>query len=148
MNRRTLLCALPASTLLSGCLSSDPPYGLRRILIINRVEESVTATVDVRTGDDRTYRGEYQLDPKEPTFADSVEIVEDWMGDRVHYDVTISVDSTVAISSATSGSDTLDVSNGEISCFEVYASIDPDGVSIAHNYVETCEFDVDGESTK
>lgn len=143
VNRRTFI-AVGTTVVLSGCVSSPPPLGLRQIGLRNGSEQEVTVDVTVEKSDRTVYDATHELGPDAP--ANQKRIEADWMGERAYYEVTARarVGGEEFVTRSNSESLVGEGDYGDTECFDLVITVDDDDVTMAQGFKDTCE---SGETT-
>lgn len=137
--RRQVLAACGAVAT-GGCLGgNDPPLGLRQIEIANATTTDVSIGVTVQKSDRTVYDKVLQLSGE---WGERVTQIQcDWMGDRVYYEVQF--EAVINGQKHTTSSDSFsligdDGDYGETSCFSPHVSVKKDDITIAHDFLDSC----------
>lgn len=143
INRRTFI-AVGTAAVLSGCVSSPPPLGLREIELGNATEQDVTVDVTVEKSDQTVYDATHELGPDAP--ANQKRIKADWMGDRAYYEVTATAHVSGEEFVTRSNSESLvgEDDYADTECFDLFVRVSDHEVTMGQSFKETCE---SGETT-
>lgn len=143
MRRRQLLAITATSSLLVGGCSSDrddsPEVGLGRITMTNDRQESIEVRVTVEKNGETVYDISHHLSARQNGIADGVEIVEEWMGEKTYYEVTVSIVET-SIRKSFSTEDATDFYSewGDHECFILSISSKKDDIYFAVGAMDSC----------
>lgn len=142
MRRREILSATTASLgLFGGCLNrsdNSPEVGLGEIEMMNVRENSIEAAFIVAKEGEKVYERTHTLEGNKNGAAGAIKIVEPWMGEKVSYDVTVSI-----VSSDQQGSfSTKDAEEfvskwGDNDCFGLFIT-PKDEIYFGINAMESC----------
>jgi hypothetical protein len=126
MRRRTVLASALGSGVLAGCSSfaeREPPVGLGRIQLLNITSDIVPVVVTVKRDGRRVYEDEFELDGVR-------ELVDETMGHRVPYVVTVSVpDDPRSAETSWEQLDYLVSDWGEMNCYGLSFTVETDDIT-------------------
>lgn len=141
MRRRTLLVTLGASVVpLSGCVGErSPEVGLGKIGLMNRQQNSVSIHVTVEKRGEEVYDATHDLAGRTGNIVDGTTIIEEWMGDRTRYSVSIALtDGELETTYSTADAESFVDDWGTNQCFSLFFTIEPSQISIALGAIESC----------
>lgn len=136
MRRRQILAGLFSTALVTGCTGNGsdqtPPVGLERISLSNSTNDPLPLQITVEKDGDRVHHERISLDGHQ-------EIVEEWMGDRVHYSVTVTIPEDPRESEVTTAQIESMVSEwNDIKCFELRFAINREEIAPYIHNSESC----------
>ena len=127
MRRRDVLGGLSGAVALTGCTGvgtdRSPRVGLGRITLANETNDPVPLAVAVEREGDRVLETRFSLEGRR-------EIVEEWMGDTVHYSVSVRVPDDPRESEVTTARlESLVDEWNDVECFELGFSVDAEKIA-------------------
>ncbi|MFC6952513.1 hypothetical protein [Halorubellus litoreus] len=132
MRRRTVVASAFGGVGLASCSSfaeREPPVGLGRIRLVNATDDVIEVVVTVEREGRRVHEDAFELE-----YRGVREVVDETMGHRVPYAVTVSVPGDSR--AGTTSWERLDslVSNwGDMTCYELSFTVDTDEITTAFN---------------
>jgi hypothetical protein len=141
MRRRTLLVTLGASVVtLSGCVGErSPEVGLGKIGVMNRQRNSVSIHVTVEKQGEEVYDATHNLAGRTGNVVDGTTIVEEWMGDRTRYSVSVAlIDGELETTYSTAGAESFVDDWGTNQCFSLFFTVEESGISTALGAMASC----------
>jgi len=141
MRRRTLLVTLGASVAtLSGCVGErSPEVGLGKIGVTNRQQDSVSIHVMVEKRGEEVYDATHDLAGRTGNVVDGTTIIEEWMGDRVRYTVSVAVaDGALETTYSTADANSFVDDWGANQCFSLFFTVEESQISTALGAMKSC----------
>lgn len=126
--------------MLAGCMSEDEKkIRLGEIYMVNNQNQDAEINVEIKKEGDKVYEETHMFAPVESGTAESIEIVDDSMGDPVYYDVSFDyINNSFDTSYSTEDAENFVDEWGDDECFRLVASIELDRINLAIAGMESC----------
>jgi len=141
MHRRTLLVTLGVSVAtLSGSVGEQSPeVGLGKVSVMNRQQNPVSIRVTVEKRGEEVYDVTHDLAGRIGNIVDGTTIIEEWMGDRTRYSVSVALtDGELETTYSTADAESFVDDWGTNQCFSLFFTIETNQISTALGAMESC----------
>ncbi|WP_255152902.1 hypothetical protein [Halorarius halobius] len=125
---------------LSGCVGEQSPeVGLGKIGVMNRRQNSVSIHVTVEKRGEGVYDVTHDLAGRTGNIVDGTTIIEEWMGDRTRYSVSVALtDGDLETTYSTADAESFVDDWGTNQCFSLFFTIETNQISTALGAMESC----------